>query len=55
MVRKHWNGLSREMVESLSLEVHKKRLDMALDVVVSSHSLNPMMPEGFSNPYSVIL
>lgn len=33
-VGKPWNVLPREMVKSLSLEMFKKRLDMALNAVV---------------------
>lgn len=48
-------GCPREMAESLSVEVPKKRLDVALDMVVSSQRLGSMTPEGFSNLDSVTL
>ncbi|KFP08546.1 hypothetical protein N300_13624, partial [Calypte anna] len=33
-VIKHWNGLPREVVDSPSLEIFKKRLDAALSAIV---------------------
>ncbi|KFP01797.1 hypothetical protein N300_02852, partial [Calypte anna] len=33
-VIKHWNGLPREVVDYLSLEIFKKRLDVALSAMV---------------------
>ena len=33
----HWHRLRREVVEALSLEVIKKRVDVALRAMVSGH------------------
>lgn len=37
----HWNGQSRELVESPSLELFKQRLDVALSAVVDTAMLGP--------------
>jgi len=34
-VVKHWHGLPREVVEALSLEAFKTRLDRALSTLIS--------------------
>lgn len=49
----NWNGLPEEVVKSLSLEVFKKSLDVALsglvDKVVLGHGLDLVISEAFSS------
>lgn len=47
-VVRYWNGLLRQLVESLFLEVFKKQMDMAL---VFHQRLDLMILELFSNLY----
>lgn len=41
----HWNTLSKEMVESLTLELFRRRVDVALRDMVSSHGSDGLMVE----------
>jgi len=42
-VVRQWNGLPRKEVESPSLEVFRKRVDVALRAVVSEHGRDGLM------------
>lgn len=49
MVR-HWEDLTRQVVDSPSLEVPKEQLDVALTALVGiDHRLDSVVLEGFSN------